>query len=61
MTIKEAIKIFGQRDGIKLYKLLNSKCQTICSLIVQNFKLTTGAAIGSVLVSDSSGVATRQP
>lgn len=61
MTIKEAIKIFGQRDGIKLYKLLNSKCQTICSLILEKFKLTTGAANGSVLVSDAEGNGTWQP
>lgn len=60
MTIKEAIKIFGQRDGIKLYKLLNSKCQTICSLIVQNFKLTTGASNGALLVSDADGNGTWQ-
>lgn len=60
MTIKEAIKIFGQRDGIKLYKLLNSKCQTICSLIVEKFRLTTGAANGSVLVSDAEGNGTWQ-
>ena len=31
MTRAEAIKLFGERDGNKLYKLLNSKCGTFCN------------------------------